>query len=196
MQGDTNFKTPKNMKKQCVFIVFVLIASNFFAQNLPTSEELVRNAEKKIGTFAPNFTQKDINGDVVTLEQFRGKYVLLNFWASWCVPCRRSHPHLMELINKYKNDHIQFIGFSGDGDRDTWVEAIEKDKLSSTIHINLFEKFNDENVRMLYNIYVFPTKILIDPEGKILKINLGTHQDGKGDEFKEFDEILERAFVK
>ncbi|MDR0438118.1 MAG: redoxin domain-containing protein, partial [Bacteroidales bacterium] len=76
------------------------------------------------GAVAPNFTQEDINGNIITLEQFRGEYVMLVFWGSWCGPCRRSHPHLMDLVHKYKNSPIQFIGFASDKDINKWKVAI------------------------------------------------------------------------
>ncbi|MDR2906425.1 MAG: AhpC/TSA family protein [Bacteroidales bacterium] len=137
------------------------------------------------GAVAPAFTQKDINGKTVTLKQFKGKYVLMCFWGSWCGPCRRSHPHLMELINKYQGDKFQAVGFASDKNKDKWKEAIEKDKLDF-IHCNLFDKYKDEDVAKLYNVRAFPTKMLIDPEGKIVGTIVG------GDP-KELDAMLEKA---
>ncbi len=150
-------------------------------------------AAKKVapGAIAPAFTQKDINGKTVTLKQFKGKYVLLCFWGSWCGPCRRSHPHLMELVNKYQGKKFQAVGFASDRNKDKWKEAIEKDKLDF-IHCNLFDKLNGEDVGTLYNIKSFPTKILIDPQGKIVGTVIGMGDD----ESKRLDEMLETALGK
>jgi len=124
------------------------------------------------GQPAPNFTQKDINGNTVTLEQFRDNHVMLVFWGSWCGPCRRSHPHLMEWLNKYKDSPLQVIGFASDKDRDAWEKAIADDQLDF-IHCNLFDRPNGENVQTMYNIRNFPTKIFIDPQGNIVGILVG-----------------------
>ncbi|MCL2683070.1 MAG: AhpC/TSA family protein [Bacteroidales bacterium] len=138
------------------------------------------------GAVAPNFRQKDIDGNIVTLEQFRGKYVMLMFWGSWCGPCRRSHPHLMELLNAYKDSPLQVIGFASDRDRNAWKKAIEDDKLDF-IHCNLFDKLDGEDVAALYNVRAFPTKVFIDPQGKIVKTSIGANE-------KELEELFETTF--
>jgi thiol-disulfide isomerase/thioredoxin len=143
------------------------------------------------GAQAPNFKQEDINGDIVTLEQFRGQYVMLVFWGSWCGPCRRSHPHLMELLNKYKDSPLQVIGFASDRDKDQWRKAIEADKLDF-IHCNLFDRLNGENVQDLYNIRNYPTKVIIDPQGKIVAFIVGAGPDEK----KQLEDIFKNAFGK
>ena len=136
------------------------------------------------GAVAPNFTQKDINGNTVTLEQFKGQHVMLVFWGSWCGPCRRSHPHLVQKVEKYRNE-IQFIGFASDRDRNAWKKAIEDDKLDF-IHCNLFDRLNGEDVAALYNVRAFPTKVFIDPQGKIIRTVIGTDAN-------ELDELLKTA---
>lgn len=161
-------------------------------KNSPFGKQIFAYMEtaKKVapGAVAPAFTQKDINGKTVTLKQFKGKYVLLCFWGSWCGPCRRSHAHLMEMINKYQGKNFQAVGFASDRNKDKWKEAIEVDKLNF-IHCNLFDKYKGEDVAKLYNIKAFPTKILIDPQGKIVGTVIG------GDP-KELDDLLENALGK
>jgi peroxiredoxin len=147
-------------------------------------------AKKKLapGTDAPNFTQNDIDGNTVSLSQFKGKYVLLVFWGSWCGPCRVSHPHLMEQVNKYKDKPLQVIGFASDQNRDAWKKAIADDKLEF-MHFNLFDKLNDEDVQAMYNIKAFPTKVFIDPQGKIVKTKIGGAT-------ADLEEMLEKALGK
>ena len=141
------------------------------------------------GQPAPNFTQKDINGNTVTLEQFRDNYVMLVFWGSWCGPCRRSHPHLMEWLNKYKGSPLQVIGFASDKDRDAWKKAIADDQLDF-IHCNLFDRPNGENVQTMYNIRNFPTKVFIDPQGRMVGTVVGAGDAEK----KIMEDWLTNAF--
>jgi peroxiredoxin len=161
------------------------VQKSAFGEQIRTYMETARRLEP--GNPAPNFTQKDINGNIVTLEQFRGQHVMLVFWGSWCGPCRRSHPHLVELAKKYQKE-MQLVGFASDKDKDKWKEAIEKDKLDF-IHCNLFDKLNDEDVGALYNLKVFPTKVLIDSEGKIMKTVIGAGDEQK----KELEDLLRIA---
>jgi thiol-disulfide isomerase/thioredoxin len=161
---------------------------SFFGEQIRTYLETEKNLVP--GAVAPNFTQEDINGNIVTLEQFGGQPVVLVFWGSWCGPCRRSHPHLMELVNKYRGN-IQFIGFASDRDKDKWVEAIEVDKLNF-IHANLFDKYNGEDVQKMYNVRAFPTKVIIDKDGKIVKTIVGASDAQKA----ELEELLREATGK
>jgi thiol-disulfide isomerase/thioredoxin len=164
------------------------VKASVFGKQIQTYIETAKRLAS--GEVAPNFTQEDINGNTVTLEQFKGKHVMLVFWGSWCGPCRRSHPHLVELVKKYKND-VQFIGFASDKDKDKWKEAIEKDKLNF-IHCNLFDKLNGEDVAALYNIKAFPTKMLIDAQGKIVGTVIGMGEE----ESKQLDDMLKKSVGK
>lgn len=121
------------------------------------------------GHKALDFAAKTINGDSVRLADFTGKkYVLLDFWASWCVPCRASNPHLRELWDKYKDKNFQIIGV-GDDDRspDKWKAAIEKDTVGNWPNI-LRGMGSDQDLDKFYSIHEIPTKILIDPQGMII----------------------------
>ncbi|MDR2906390.1 MAG: TlpA family protein disulfide reductase [Bacteroidales bacterium] len=160
-----------------------------FGQQILTYLETAKKVAP--GAVAPAFTQKDINGKTVTLKQFKGKYVLMCFWGSWCGPCRMSHPHLMELVNTYKDEKFQVIGFASDKNKDKWKEAIEKDKLDF-IHCNLFDRYKGEDVGALYNVKAFPTKVLIDPDGKIVGTVIGMGEP----ESKQLDDMLKTAFGK
>jgi len=128
------------------------------------------------GSMAKNFTTTDINGNKLSLSDFKGKYVLLDFWASWCVPCRASNPHLKELYTKYHDKGIEFIGISDDDSKpEAWHKAVEKDGLTWRQVLRGFdmEKLmkNEPNPRDIsekYGISSLPTKILIDRSGKII----------------------------
>ena len=127
------------------------------------------------GSIAKNFASTDIEGNALSLADFKGRYVLLDFWASWCVPCRKGNPHLKDLYQKYKGKGIEFIGIADD-DRETdkWKQAVNKDGIGHWKHIlrglkqenNMFDHSND--ISDQYGIHMLPTRILIDPQGKII----------------------------
>lgn len=120
------------------------------------------------GAEAPDFTQTDTNGKPVKLSDFRGKYVLLDFWASWCAPCRRENPNVVKAYNAYKDKGFTVLGVSLDkaGDRDKWLGAIEKDGLPWTQVTDL--KAWENEAAKLYEVNAIPMNFLIDPNGKII----------------------------
>jgi len=120
------------------------------------------------GMLAPDFTQLDVNGKPVKLSDFRGKYVLLDFWASWCGPCRRENPNVVKAYNDFKAKGFEVLGVSLDKreDRDKWLQAIQKDGLSWTQVSDL--KVWDNEAAKLYDVNAIPMNFLIDPDGKII----------------------------
>jgi peroxiredoxin/ribulose bisphosphate carboxylase small subunit len=125
-----------------------------------------------IGKTAPDFTQPDTLGNNVTLSSLRGKYVLVDFWASWCGPCRAENPNLVETFNKYKDKGFTVLGVSLDqpGKKNAWLAAIHKDNLTWTQVSDL--KFWDNEVAVLYGVKAIPTNLLLDPQGKIIAKDL------------------------
>lgn len=120
------------------------------------------------GSPAPEFALNDVNGKPVKLSDFRGKYVLLDFWASWCGPCRRENPNLVKAYDAYKDKGFTILGVSLDkpGDKDKWLEAIQKDGLPWTQVSDL--KAWESDVAKLYEVNAIPMNFLISPDGKII----------------------------
>ena len=123
-----------------------------------------------IGSLALNFTQNDTANHPVSLNSFRGKYVLIDFWASWCRPCRMENPNVVSAFQQYKDKNFTVLGVSLDQQRDNWLQAITDDKLTWT-HVSDLQYWSNA-VAQLYRIESIPQNILIDPFGKIVARNL------------------------
>ena len=134
-------------------------------------ESMIARMEKiQVGSVAPDFTLPDVDGNPVSLSSFRGKYVLVDFWAAWCPDCRKENPNIVAAWEKYKDKNFAVLGVSLDRNRDQWLAAIEKDKLAWTQVSDL--KFWDSDAAVLYCIRWIPMSFLIDPEGKIVSVGL------------------------
>ncbi|GAA0528719.1 TlpA disulfide reductase family protein [Chitinophaga japonensis] len=124
----------------------------------------------KVGDTAPDFTLPDPSGKMVKLSSFRGKYVLVDFWASWCKPCRMENPNVVKAYQQYKDKNFTILGVSLDKKKEAWVQAIQADGLTWN-HVSDL-KFWDSAVVPLYGINAIPTNFLLDPQGKIIAANL------------------------
>lgn len=118
---------------------------------------------------APQFSIPDTNGLLVPLADLKGKYVLLDFWASWCAPCRAANPKLVEIYNEFRRRNFTILGISVDKDRDRWLRAIESDRLPWT---NLSNLTGWDAVTDAYAVKAVPQNFLLDPEGIIIAKNI------------------------
>ena len=134
-------------------------------------DQIIATLEKvQIGKVAPNFTLPDVDGKEVSLNDFRGQYVFIDFWASWCPPCRKENPNVVAAYEKFKGKDLTFIGVSLDKTKAAWLKAIEADKLN---WVNVSDlKFWDAEVAAMYGVRSIPSNVLISPEGVIIAKNL------------------------
>ncbi len=134
------------------------------------SKLLEANSLTAVGAKAPVFTQNDMNGKPVALADLRGKYVLVEFWASWCHPCREESPNLLKQYQIYKDKGFEILSVSIDSDKGRWLDAIAKDGLTWPQVSDL--RGADNEAAKLYGVTAVPANFLISPEGKIIGRNL------------------------
>jgi peroxiredoxin len=118
----------------------------------------------------PNFTQNDVNGKPVSLASFKGKYVLVDFWASWCGPCRAENPNVVKAYNEFKTKKFTILSVSLDNSKEKWLEAIKKDGLTWT-HVSDLKYWKNE-VAVQFGIESIPASFILDPTGKIIARDL------------------------
>ncbi|WP_341835048.1 TlpA disulfide reductase family protein [Chitinophaga pollutisoli] len=119
---------------------------------------------------APDFSQADPQGKMISLSSFRGKYVLIDFWASWCGPCRMENPNVVAAYNRFKDKNFTIFGVSLDEDKSRWLQAIKQDKLTWP-QVSDLKGWGNEAAAM-YGVRGIPQNFLLDPEGNIIAANL------------------------
>lgn len=170
--------------------VFADSVVDVFNKEMPDSkytEALVSRADQMrstaIGSVAPEIALPNPEGEIVKLSSLRGNYVLLDFWAAWCGPCRRENPNVVRMYNKYNDKGFEVYSVSLDKTKEKWLKAIEDDNLSWT-HVSDLKYFNSEAAQT-YQVQAIPYTLLLDKEGRIIGKNL------RG---KELENKLEEIF--
>ena len=153
-------------------------------QMMAIKNDAEENEKFLIGAKAPEFTQTDTNGVAVSLASYKGKYVLVDFWASWCKPCRAQNPSLLRLYQKYNDKGFTILGVSLDSKKEAWLKAIHNDKLEwqQVSDLNLW----NNAVAKQYKISYVPQNYLLDMNGVIIGKNL--NED-------ELNEVLEKELT-
>jgi peroxiredoxin len=136
----------------------------------PQPQTQTQPAKPEVGATAPELTMNDIGGNPFSLSQLRGKYVLIDFWASWCAPCREENPNVVAAFNRFKDKNFTVLGVSLDQNKQAWIDAVKDDKLTWQQISDL--KYWGSAAVPLYGIDGIPYNVLIDPQGKIIATHL------------------------
>jgi thiol-disulfide isomerase/thioredoxin len=160
LEMDNEFSIYDQMDKG----LYPKFGKNLFVKDFHTKVEAERVTSE--GSIAPEISLADSTGKIIKLSTLRGKVVLIDFWASWCGPCRKDNPHNVELYKKYNSKGFEIYGVSLDRDREKWLEAIKKDGLTWT-HVSDLQYWKSEGAKT-YGINAIPATVLLDRDGKII----------------------------
>lgn len=141
-----------------------------FSQYAAAQDNKTQNNDIAVGKTAPDFTLPDVDGKDFKLNSLRGKYVLIDFWASWCGPCRQENPNVVSNYNQFKDKNFTVLGVSLDQDKKAWLKAIKDDGLVWKQVSDL--KFWNNEAATMYHVEAIPYNVLIDPQGKIIGTEL------------------------
>jgi len=144
------------MKRICIIFFVLFMSLNTFSQ-------------MNTGTPAADLSLPDMNGNLIRLSDLKGKVVLIDFWASWCGPCRKNNPHLVKLYHKYHGKGLEIFGVSLDDDHQNWKEAVSHDRMDWIQVID--DKGWNASSALTYGVEMIPSSFLIDRDGVIRKVN-------------------------
>ena len=163
------------MSRNIIFLLFLFLLDVVIGRYIYFKPTFLENDK------VPDFSAKTLSGQLFRLENFRGSYVFIDFWGSWCGPCRRENPKLRSVYERFKNSEFkeahsfQLVSIGIEKSKSAWLQAIQNDRLNWPYHIlDLSEslRFFDAPVSSLFKIKEVPTTYLIGPDGKVLARNL------------------------
>jgi thiol-disulfide isomerase/thioredoxin len=162
-----------------------------YGQRLATKISKAKAASA--GNMAANFTVVDKEGKTFSLSDYKGRFVILDFWGSWCFSCRHRHPHLRKIQEQYAKKGLEIVMFGcRDYSKERWLKAIEKDSLQAMRHVWVEYK-DPSNMTTLFDVTAYPTKIIINKEGRIVARLIGGPDEGEKD---PMDDVLKNLLDK
>lgn len=170
MLNDDDMKIQRMKRKVLVFVgLLMLTVVPAIAQQTEVEDLDLKYATTllKPGCVAPDFVLSTPDGKMVRLSDYKGKYVVIDFWASWCSDCRKDAPFIVELYRTYKDAGIEFIGVSFDTDKESWMSAIKQYGMDY-VQVSELKKMRETEVYKTYGIKWIPSLCLIDPQGKVM----------------------------
>ncbi|HXB08343.1 MAG TPA: TlpA disulfide reductase family protein [Puia sp.] len=143
------------------------VKKNYDLQQAQMAEqERMSQANSWVGKQAPELALPDANGKIISLASYKGKFLLVDFWASWCAPCRAENPNVVKVYNEFRGKNFAILGVSLDKERDSWMEAVRSDRLAWT-HVSDLKYWQSKAVQT-FNFNGIPYNVLIDPQGKVI----------------------------
>ncbi|WP_292265410.1 TlpA disulfide reductase family protein [Butyricimonas sp.] len=167
--------------KNILFVILMLYPLFGWTQAVKETIPLHDTVELKIGDRVPEFVFRDTSNREVTLKQFKGKYVVIDVWASWCYPCKREYPFLGELEEKYQGKNIVFISLSCDTEKQEWLDELKYGCMEG----KQWWIGGDESSMIAFKIITIPRFILLDKKGRVMNLKLPKPSS------PEFEKILE-----